>query len=95
MKKDQINPVALICLVAATCCMFCLLKDNNLPFSINCVLASMDHWILHWHVLVVGLLPIYVAFMVFSAGIIGLHFGNNLQGFLTQIVSRSQYLKQS
>lgn len=86
-KRYSLNFGALICLVAAVYCMYCiLLQDDVLPFSIGAVVNSMNHWAKHWRILVVGLLPIYVALMFFGTAIIGLYIGSNLQRWLTRFL---------
>lgn len=61
-----------------------LLVDDILPFSISAVQTSMNHWLKHWHILSVGLLPIYVAFVFFGAGLCGFILGSTLQRWVSR-----------
>lgn len=47
----------------------------------------MNHCMNHCHALVVGLLPIYIALMIFGTAMIGLYFGSILQRWITQFLS--------
>lgn len=58
---------------------YILLRDNKIPFSIHSVLSSINHCCRHWHVLSVGLLPIYVGLMVFGSGMVGVYLGSLFQ----------------
>lgn len=86
-KRHSLNLGGIICLIAGIC-FICslLLRDNLLPLSISAVLTSINHCIRHWHVLVVGLLPIYVALMIFGTGVVGLYFGSALQRWITEFL---------
>lgn len=85
-KRDQFNLGGILFLIAAVCLMcYMLLKGNSfLPCSINSVLSSMNHCARHWHIIVVGLLPVYVALMLFGTAISSIYLGSALQRWLIQ-----------
>lgn len=62
---------------------YLLLRDSILPFSIGSVVSHIDRWTKHWHVLVVGLMPIYIALMIFGLGILSIYFGSALQRLIS------------
>jgi hypothetical protein len=61
-----------------------LLEDDILPFSISAVQHSMNHWVKHWHFLVVGLIPVYIAFVFFGGVLIGIFFGERIQRWISK-----------
>ena len=86
-KRQSFNFGGIICLIAAVCLMCYMLLDGDvLHCSINSVLFSMNHWARHWHILVVGLLPVYVALMFFGTAISSMYLGSALQRWLTQFL---------
>lgn len=88
-KKYSINFVGIICLIAivyVTCRV--LLQDDILPFSIWSVQTSMNHWIKQWHIVAVGLLPIYVALVFFGAVLCGLFFGSAAQRWISKFLQQ-------
>lgn len=91
MKKQKtFNAGGLICLSLMTWVMYqLLLRDDIFPLSISAVQMSINHWASHWHVLAVGLLPVYVAFVFFGAAICGLLFGSVLQKWLISLLFKS------
>ena len=86
-KRHSLNFGGAIFLVAAVYLMYrVLLHDDILPFAIETVLSSLNHWARHWHILVVGLLPVYVAFMFFGTAIAGIYLGSTLQHFFVKFL---------
>lgn len=71
--------------------MFCIIYAVMI-YCINSSLTSIinEAHILHvkTHLLVVGLLPVYVGLLVFGTAIIGIYLGSNLRHFLFQHVCR-------
>lgn len=59
-----------------------LLQDNIGFFSIGSVQLSLNHWLKHWHILSVSLLPVYVALIFFGAGLFGYVIGSYFQRWL-------------
>ena len=82
-KRHSLNLGAIICLAFASYLLYyILLHDNLLPFSIHSVLLNVNHLAKNWHVIVIGLLPIYLALMVFGTAILGIYFGSALQRWI-------------
>lgn len=90
MKKARsINLIGIVCLIAivyVTCKI--LLQDDILPFSILSVQSSMNHWIKQWHIVAVGLLPIYVGLVFFGAVLCGLFFGTAAQRWISKFLQK-------
>lgn len=57
---------------------FLMVREKIFPLSINSMMSSLNHLVRHWHVLVVGLLPVYVALMIFGTAVIGVYLGGAL-----------------
>lgn len=91
MKTNRtFNVGGVVCLFATTWLMYqLLLCDDFFPLSIMAVQLSINHWAHHWHVLAVGLLPVYVAFVFFGAALCGLLFGSVLQNWITTVLFKS------
>jgi hypothetical protein len=87
MNKRNLNVGGIACLMAGVYCMcYILLNDNALPGSIAAVEGSLSHWVRHWHVVVVGLMPIYVACALFGAAICSLTVGSTLYRWLSDFM---------
>jgi len=85
--RSTFNLGALICLVAVVYLIYyLLLMDHLLPLSISSVFSGFNHRIHHWHVLAVGLLPVYLALMIFGTSIIGIYLGGALQRWISQFL---------
>ena len=65
-----------------------LLHDDFTIFSIRAVQMTLNHWLKHWHILVVCFLPVYVAFFSFGAGICGYFFGSWLHYFFLRFCKK-------
>ena len=48
---------------------YTLLHADTLPTSIDSIMAHLNHSVRHWHVLVIGLLPVYVALLFFGTAL--------------------------
>jgi hypothetical protein len=86
MNKQYINFGGITCLIIGVYFMSYLLNNNALPCSINSVEISLNHWIRHWHIIIVALMPIYVGFTLFGTAIGSLLFGTTLQHWLTYLL---------
>lgn len=86
--RHTLNIGGIICIIAIVYFIYrvCLLNDI-LPFSIHSVHTFMNHCVKHWHVIVVALLPIYVALVVFGAFMFGSCFGAAAQRWLSRFFS--------
>jgi hypothetical protein len=83
MNKSYLNLGGVTFLILGIFCISSLLlNDKTLPCSINSVELSLSHWLRHWRVLVVGLMPVYVAFTLFGVAIPSLLLGSVLQDWL-------------
>ncbi len=87
-KRHSLNVMEAICLVVALYIICCVLGGDYMPISISSVWSSLtlSHWARHWHVLAAGLLPVYVALMVFGTAIASLYFGSALHRWLKQFI---------
>ncbi|MCD6039876.1 MAG: hypothetical protein K0S27_1276 [Gammaproteobacteria bacterium] len=56
-----------------------LLQNKILLLSIDAMQSFINQWVIHWHVIAVGLLPIYVSVIFFGALIAGLFLGSIMQ----------------
>ena len=67
---------------------YLLRQDDLFPISINYAWYCFSHWIPHFHVIAVALLPVYVALMIFGTAILAMFFGSTLQRYISQILSK-------
>lgn len=89
MNKHTFNIGGISFLAAAIYFIYyLLLHDKALPFSISTVLSSISYWARDWHVLVVGLLPIYIALMIFGTAVLGVYLGSAVQRWITQRIDQ-------
>lgn len=63
---------------------YLLLHDNCLNTSISSIITYSHGLAVRKHLLVLGLLPIYIAAMIFGAGILGIYLGTALQQLLVR-----------
>lgn len=85
-KNYQFNLGSLACLIATGFAIYYLLvKDQLLPSSISFISALTSHMTQHWHILVVGLVPVYLALIIFGAAILSIFLGSYLQTSLIQL----------
>ena len=88
-KKHSVNFGGIVCLIVIVyvTCMI-LLQDDILPFSIYSVQSSMNQWVKRWHIVAVGLLPIYVALVFFGAALCGICFGSAAQRWISKFLQQ-------
>lgn len=85
--QKNLNIGAIICLIAGSyLCYYLLLVDKGLPFSISSVFSTVNHWSHPLRVLAIGLLPVYIAVMLFGMGLIGIYLGSALQHWITTMI---------
>ncbi len=92
LKNMPSNFGSISCLVTAVYSIYhyVLLESKLLPFSISAILSWADQR--HYHVLAVGLLPIYLALMIFGTAIMSVYLGSVIQRWLQKLtVSNKQY----
>jgi uncharacterized membrane protein YbhN (UPF0104 family) len=86
-KKHSFSIVGCICLIIAVYVIcYLLYQDTAEPLSINAVWSSISHWPKHFRIIAVGLLPVYVALMVFGTAIFAKYIGSVLQRWLTALL---------
>lgn len=61
-----------------------LLQDNFLHISISGIISRAHYLALKKHLLVLGLLPIYIATVVFGAAILSVQLGSTLSGLIAR-----------
>ncbi len=84
MKKiasQNMITVLTLCLVYYAAYIL-LLEDNCLHVSISDILAKTHHLELREHLIVLGLLPIYIASVIFGSTIFALHLASWVRKFL-------------
>jgi hypothetical protein len=85
-KRYTLSVCEGICLIAAVYVIcYMLRQDDIFPMSINSAWAYFSHWAKHFHVLAVGLLPVYVALMVFGTASVGIYLGSAIQRWVGQL----------
>ena len=60
---------------------YLLLFDNYLHISISSIISHSHHLQDRKHLLVLGLLPIYIAAMIFGAAMLSIYLGSRLEYF--------------
>lgn len=89
-RKHRLNLGSLICLIAAVYVLYYLLLGNRqiLPSSIHWVEQAVEPWTHSCHVLVIGLLPIYIALLVFGTAILGGYLGSALHRWISSFIRK-------
>lgn len=77
--------LGMLCLVA-----YLVFGSNIAAFSISAVLDNINHLVKHWPVLAAGLIPIYVALVVFGLVSVSLYFGSILYRWLKIHVAKKK-----
>lgn len=84
MKKIHLTlPLTLGSILAAFPAYYLLLCENILHISISSIMSYAHHLHLRHHVLVMGLLPIYIGLVIFGTMWIGIYLSNRLQYVIT------------
>ncbi|MFZ2315424.1 MAG: hypothetical protein WAW86_07185 [Gammaproteobacteria bacterium] len=81
LKKISLHAITVAAMMALFFCACYLLLNNQLSSSIYSIISS-SHSSLAAHLLVLGLLPIYIAAVIFGSAVLALYIGPNLQQFL-------------
>lgn len=79
----NVGPIVAL-IVVTNIVYYLLLHDNCLHTSIASILNETHNLPFRPHLLVLGFIPIYIAFMIFGAGSLSIYLGSALQ----QIVAR-------
>jgi len=61
------------------------MQDNSLHFSIGYILSQTQELSLQEHVLVLALIPIYIAIMVFGSAFLSLYLGTAIQNMINKL----------
>lgn len=85
-KRHSLNAIEVICLIAAIYWVCSMLGGDFELISINSVWSNLTLSLRHFHVIAVGLLPVYVALMVFGTAIVSVYLGSAIQRWLKQIL---------
>lgn len=83
MSKPAPSLVSFIVAVAAVTVVsyFILLTDTIFHISVSSVIQASQHVAAKSHLIILGLLPIYIAAMMFGAAFFGIYLGSRLEGF--------------
>lgn len=83
MNKRYLNTGGILGVILVAWVMYDILLHAKISLlSIDTMQTIMNHWAAHWHVLAVGLLPVYVALVLFGTIISGLFLGSFIQRWL-------------
>lgn len=85
ISLNIITIIVLVLLFSAGC--YLLLQENRLHASIASIIANSDHVNLKKHLLVLGLLPIYIAAIVFGTALLGIYLGSRVQQSLNHFLT--------
>lgn len=61
---------------------YVLFSDSFMHISVGSIISQTHELSLKKHLIVLGLIPIYIALMIFGAAVLGMYIGNMLQSFL-------------
>jgi len=86
-RRHSFNLGIAICLIfAAYAIYYLLLSDSCHPLSIDSVTSQINDWASHSHIILFGLLPIYLALIIFGIAMVGIYVGSLLQRWLNQLL---------
>jgi len=86
-RQSRCNLGAITALIAVLALSYyLLLKENILHSSISCIMNYSHHFTNPQHVVILGLLPIYIALMIFGAAIGGIYLGSRLEFLLIRTI---------
>ena len=88
MKKKILLKISTLIPIGAAFYLayYLLLKDTFLHVSISSIIMYANSLNIQKHLLILGLLPVYIAAMIFGAVILGSYIGSSLQ----YLIIRSQ-----
>lgn len=85
----KLNISTVFSLIAAfSLVYYVLVSDNFLHISIASIISSSHYLGEADHILVLGLLPIYIALMIFGAGMAGVYLGSAIQQLLIRSLNK-------
>lgn len=68
---------------------FLLVEDNFLHTSISSIIHRAHHLQLKSHLIVLGLLPIYIAMVIFGSALVGIYLGSIAKKIFSRKINRS------
>lgn len=82
-KIFSFNLRSLFAIIAVCCVVFLvLLSDKYLHISISSIIELTDHTADKKHIIVLAILPIYIAVMIFGAASAGIYLGSWIESLL-------------
>jgi uncharacterized membrane protein YfcA len=73
---------------------YALLRDNFLHTSISSIIKESHHLAIITHIVVLGFLPVYIAAVIFGAGLLGIYIGSRLTRFINPRAQINTLLKR-
>ena len=83
-KKSFMTLWGCICLVACVYLLYRFHVSNLLSGTVHSLLNWNTDSAKKWHVLAIGLVPIYMALLIFGSGIVSFYMGTRLQRWLSR-----------
>lgn len=74
---------------------YLLLRDNALHISISSIISDANQMTGQSHLIVLALLPIYIATMIFGASLLGIYTATTLQHFFFNRTKNPKKLKST
>jgi hypothetical protein len=84
-KKGSLNLGGIICLTTGVYFIYYLLVQNILSGPVHSLLSWNSNSARKWHVLAIGLVPIYLSLIIFGTAIFSVSIGSSLQRWLTHL----------
>lgn len=81
---DSKISIVLATMIACYLAYYLLLSENDLHTSIASIIAYSHHLTHGQHILLLALLPIYIALMIFGSASVGLYLGKGIQRILVK-----------
>jgi hypothetical protein len=95
-KQHKLNIGAIISLAGVLYIMYhILIFDGMLPLSISTIMDTLSHCIKHWHILVIALIPVYIALVLFSTAAFGIYLGNILQHWIVHRLNQKNCIRSN
>jgi len=88
-KIISLNIVVIIVTVVFCAAYYLLLHDNFLHTSISSIIALSHHLELKEHLIVLGLLPVYIAAVIFGTALLGIYLGSTLQHYFMRCMKKT------
>jgi hypothetical protein len=88
MKNKQFHlkfPTFILLLASIYAAYYLLLRENRMHSSISSIVSYANHFAIRPHLLILGLLPIYIATMIFGAAMLGIYLGARIEILLNPL----------